>query len=77
MAAFGRAVDATALSAVQGGCGTWLSHRDSDGSPRPRRRRSGASDLPQAMRANLKRRKEQQRQREAAGATDAEPVEEG
>jgi hypothetical protein len=33
--------------------------------------------LAEAMRANLKRRKAQQRGREAVGAPDAEPVEEG
>jgi hypothetical protein len=33
--------------------------------------------LAEAMRANLKRRKAQQRGRDAVGAPDAEPVEEG
>ena len=41
------------------------------------RRRHGGERLARAMRENLRRRKAQQREREAGGSPDAEPVEEG
>ena len=78
MAALSGALDATAVLVVQVGFGTWL--RNARG-PKvtPERDRAEAlrrERLAEAMRANLQRRKAQQRGR-VPPAPDAEPVEDG